>query len=137
MKAAAPGASVDASRRFSTGGHVGTGMGGGGVYATPIILVPAAASSVLSAVNVADFLEKGEFISAEEKRKSGAKREQEQLIRRTMPSGVNAEFRVLDNAKALRPEEWSKVVAVFATGQLWQFKEFKWTNAVTLFQEVN
>ena len=39
---------------------------------------------------------------------------------------ANLDFKVVDNpAKTLKEEEWDNVVAVFATGQEWQFKDWK------------
>jgi parafibromin len=34
------------------------------------------------------------------------------------------------------PRDWERVVAVFATGQQWQFKDWLYPNPVDLFQRV-
>jgi parafibromin len=45
-------------------------------------------------------------------------------------------FDVVDSADKFKPEYWEKVVAVFTTGQEWQFRSYKWSNPVELFREV-
>ena len=103
-------------------------------YAVPIIIVPV--TSTICALNIVDFLEKGVYISAEEKKKAGMKREQTTSIRRVTASGTS-EFRIIDNVRMLKTEDWDKVVAVFAAGPAWQFKEYHWSSPVDLFQQVS
>lgn len=106
---------------------------------SPIIIVPSALTSCITSVNAQDFLEKGVYVTVEEKTKLGGKRESEFAIMRTVQSGSTSRkirYKIIDNPKQLRPEDWNRVVAVFATGQAWQFKEFKWTNPAELFQNV-
>jgi parafibromin len=44
---------------------------------------------------------------------------------------------VVDDPRVLTSEhDWQRVVAVFAIGQSWQFKEWNWANPVDLFQNV-
>ena len=35
-----------------------------------------------------------------------------------------------------KPDYWSRVVAVFTTGQAWQFKSYKWQSPPDLFSHV-
>jgi RNA pol II accessory factor, Cdc73 family, C-terminal len=53
-------------------------------------------------------------------------------------NNINCEFKIIDSVSKLadRPENWDRVVAVFATGQPWQFKNWKWSEPVDLFQNV-
>jgi parafibromin len=75
------------------------------------------------------------LIGIEEKKAQGGKRESVLLIRRTLPSGETREYKVIDNPTRLSAQEWEqRVVAVFASGQLWQFKDWRWSSPVDLFQ---
>ena len=89
-------------------------------------------------MNAADFLENSTYVSIEEKRKSGAPREKERFITRILPSGVRSKYLLVDNPK-LNPNDWDRVVAVFATGQGWQFKDWPagYSNVVELFSKVS
>lgn len=62
------------------------------------------------------------FVSQEEKRKQGTKRETEILIQRPKPGGLTVPYRVTDNPSKLSYADWDRVVAVFAMGPAWQFK---------------
>ena len=46
------------------------------------------------------------------------------------------EFKLIDDIQRLneRPDYWDRVVAVFVSGQTWQFKGWKWTAPVDIFQ---
>ncbi len=104
-------------------------------HGTPIIIVPSALTSVISTLNAVDFLERGEYLTVEEKLRVGAKREQEQYINRLV-NGRKMRYKVIDNPKFLKDADWARVVAVFASGQTWQFKEYKWTQPAELFHNV-
>lgn len=45
-------------------------------------------------------------------------------------------FIVVDSPEKFKPDYWDRVVAVFTTGQAWQFRGYKWSNPVELFREV-
>jgi len=45
-------------------------------------------------------------------------------------------FIVVDSPEKFKPDYWERVVAVFTTGQEWQFRTYKWSNPVDLFREV-
>lgn len=40
----------------------------------------------------------------------------------------------MDNLDNFKPDYWARVVAVFTTGQTWQFKSYKWTEATELWR---
>jgi len=42
-------------------------------------------------------------------------------------------FILVDSPDQFKPDYWSRVVAVFTTGQQWQFKSYKWQNPPELF----
>lgn len=77
-------------------------------------------------------------MTIEEKRNSGGQREKEITITRILPNGKNAKYVLLDNPNKLNEKEWDRVVAVFALGQGWQFKDFPgvYSNPVELFSKV-
>lgn len=87
-------------------------------------------------MNAADFLENSTYITIEEKRKIGAPREKERLISRNL-GAVRSKYLLVDSPK-LSPKDWERVVAVFATGQAWQFKDWPpgYSNPVELFSKV-
>jgi parafibromin len=43
-------------------------------------------------------------------------------------------FIIVDTPELFKPEYWSRVVAVFTTGQAWQFKSYKWQQPHDLFR---
>ncbi|VEL17572.1 unnamed protein product [Protopolystoma xenopodis] len=88
----------------------------------PIIIIPAAPTSLITMYNARDILQDLKYISSEEKQASGSKRENETLIQRQKPNGRTIPYRVIDQPHKLLPEEWNRVVAVFVQGQAWQFK---------------
>ncbi|KRZ72350.1 Parafibromin [Trichinella papuae] len=92
------------------------------VSRTPIIIIPSANSSLITVFNVRELLENFRFVSSAEKRAAGAKREPEVLIQRSKEGGVTVPYRVVDNPLRFLPEDWDRVVAVFAQGPAWQFK---------------
>ncbi|KAL5483780.1 hypothetical protein EMCRGX_G020194 [Ephydatia muelleri] len=95
---------------------------------TPIIIVPAATTSVITMYNARDFLEEFRYVPSEEKKTSGVKREVEMIIHRKKPhptqpgQSLSIPYRVIDNPLRLSPQEWKQVVAVFVAGPTWQFK---------------
>lgn len=42
-------------------------------------------------------------------------------------------FILVDSADQFKPDYWQRVVAVFTTGQQWQFKAYKWQTPAELF----
>lgn len=45
-------------------------------------------------------------------------------------------FILVESAEHFKPEYWNRVVAVFTTGQSWQFKNYKWSSPNELFKHV-
>ena len=121
----------------------------------PIVIVPQSFTAMINSTNVEDFLVNSKYTSVEEKRAAGAPRVTTQYLSRPLKAtgGIVApsvgarggkviehmDFKVVDNpAKALKEEDWEDVVAVFATGQTWQFKDWKkgYDTPVDLFSRV-
>ena len=96
---------------------------------TPIIIVPAGTTSLISLMNVKDFLQDYKFASPEDKKKSGVVKESEVLLQRKKDMVLNQQIqnvtvplRVVDQPLKLSSNDWNRVVAVFVQGPLWQFK---------------
>lgn len=102
----------------------------------PIIILPGSLTTCITMINVKDFLLEGMYISVEEKRSAGAQKERDLLLLRDLPNGSRLIYRVIDDPTKLTSADWDYVVAVFATGQLWQFKNWKYPTPVALFQHV-
>lgn len=98
--------------------------------------MPNSLSSVICSLNAVDFLRDGKYVSVEEKRSQNVKREPEQRFQYTLKSGKTVRFVILDSPAKLRDNDWQRVAAVFAQGQAWQFKGWKWPNPVDLFNNV-
>jgi len=96
--------------------------GGKRVSRTPIIIIPAAPKSLITMFNAKEILQDLKYVSTEDKRAAGAKRENDVLIQRRKDGGLTVPYRVLDNPGRLNNAEWDRVVGVFVMGQAWQFK---------------
>jgi parafibromin len=98
----------------------------------PIILLSPSASALLRMSNVKKFLEDGQYAPPE-----GHTSDSTRLhLMRNMPS-INAHhpmrFVLMESSDRFKPEDWSRLVAVFTTGQMWQFKSYKWSAPMELF----
>jgi len=106
----------------------------------PIIIVPAATSSLITMLNIKRFLEEGVFEESSAVAARGeAKELKVMLTRRVVKAGgaaAKAQYEVVDNPGRLKPEDWARVVAVVALGKEWQFKEYKWPKPVEIFSRV-
>uniref|UniRef100_A0A665TAP7 Parafibromin n=1 Tax=Echeneis naucrates TaxID=173247 RepID=A0A665TAP7_ECHNA len=101
---------------------------------TPIIIIPAATTSLITMLNAKDLLQDLKFLTSEEKKKGGIQRDNEVLLQRRkdqiQPGGttlsVTVPYRVIDQPLKLAPQDWDRVVAVFVQGPAWQFKGWPW-----------
>ncbi|EZF36065.1 hypothetical protein H101_00393 [Trichophyton interdigitale H6] len=124
----------------------------------PIILVSPSASSLLRMSNIKTFLTEGVYIPPDHP--SLAKSTNSNLLHlsralQTIPdtsrsatapagAGVTAGaantlrkptlFILVDSTADFKPDYWNRVVAVFTTGQTWQFKSYKWSTPQELFK---
>eukprot|EP00633_Aureoumbra_lagunensis_P008929 CAMPEP_0197322050 /NCGR_PEP_ID=MMETSP0891-20130614/67893_1 /TAXON_ID=44058 ORGANISM="Aureoumbra lagunensis, Strain CCMP1510" /NCGR_SAMPLE_ID=MMETSP0891 /ASSEMBLY_ACC=CAM_ASM_000534 /LENGTH=434 /DNA_ID=CAMNT_0042814257 /DNA_START=186 /DNA_END=1490 /DNA_ORIENTATION=+ len=101
-----------------------------------IIIVPSATTSVLTLLNAADFMMDGKFIPTDEKKAAGIKRETSIIIEKQRSDGLMQPYRIIDNPIKLSPKEFDRIVAVFAMGPTWQFKGWRISEPVELFQRV-
>uniref|UniRef100_A0A6M2DG82 Parafibromin n=1 Tax=Xenopsylla cheopis TaxID=163159 RepID=A0A6M2DG82_XENCH len=105
---------------------------------TPIIIIPAATTSLITMYNAKEILQELRFVSQEEKKASGALRDNELLIQRRKEANVTVPYRVLDNPAKLNNQDWARVVAVFVMGPAWQFKGWPWDgNPVEIFAKIS
>ena len=94
---------------------------------TPIIIVPAAVSSMINMFNAKALLIDGAFVRPEDARAAaGGEKQTKITLRRTDSRGAASQYYVIDDPTKLARHDWLKVVAVFAAGPEWQFKGWKW-----------
>ncbi len=129
-------ASVKSDNNTSTSSSVPAASAVRSVHLPPIIIVPSAVTSCITGLNARDFLIDGVYVPVEGKRLSGAKREKEQTVERPSEQGAPQHYKIIDDPLKLTGSEWDRVVAVFATGQLWQFKGWRYSSPVELFHHV-
>ena len=72
--------------------------------------------------NAKDILQEFRFVSTDDKKAQGAKRDNEVLIQRRKTGGLTVPYRIIDSASKLTTDDWDRVVAVFVQGPAWQFK---------------
>lgn len=107
------------------------------VSKTPIIIIPAATTSLITMYNAKDLLQDLKYVDTEDKKRQGCKRENEVLIQRRKEGGNSVPYRVIDNPQKLVDDEWDRVVAVFVQGPAWQFKGWPWNgNPVEIFSKI-
>lgn len=103
----------------------------------PIILLSPSASSLLRMSNIKSFLNEGQYVPPDSSSASATTNILH--ISRMLPA-IDANrplrFILVDSPEQFKPDYWSRVVAVFTTGQAWQFKSYKWSTAQELFNHV-
>ena len=97
----------------------------------PIILLSPSASSLLRMPNIKSFLSEGIYTSPD----TSISGINILRLQRVLPaiSSQPLLFTLVDSPDNFRPDYWNRVVAVFTTGQTWQFKNYKWQNPAELF----
>lgn len=118
----------------------------------PIILLSPSASSLIRMSNVKSFLQDGIFVPTDHPTLAMSTSSNLLSISRPLgnaaePSAMSARggtgtvagkkptrFILVDSTANFRPDYWQRLVAVFTTGQTWQFKSYKWTSPPELFK---
>lgn len=109
----------------------------------PIILLSPSASSLLRLSNIQSFLNTGLFVPPDHPTlASHTSTNMVNMVRHMRSlelssgssSGRQTRFIIVDSPEMFKPDYWSRVVAVFTTGQTWQFKSYKWREPVELFR---
>ncbi|KAI9710359.1 MAG: accessory factor associated with RNA polymerase II [Bogoriella megaspora] len=97
----------------------------------PIILLSPSASSLLRMTNIKSFLSEGVYTPPSDSSSSTNILH----ISRLLPSISSHPMRfiLVDTPDQFKPDYWSRVVAIFTTGQAWQFKSYKWQHPAELF----
>lgn len=99
---------------------------------TPIIIVPALASSLINMHNVRQFLEEGRYVSPQQAQAeavaAGGTGEKPSMltVQHKDSRGVLCEYKVVDNPCKLGRAGWLRVAAVFVLGPKWQFTGWNW-----------
>ncbi|KAI1386542.1 CDC73-domain-containing protein [Hypoxylon trugodes] len=105
----------------------------------PIILLSPSASSLLRMTNIKSFLEGGQFVpsnSLSASSSTGASMLHINRLMKDIDPNRPMRFVLVEGPEQFKPEYWSRVVAVFTTGQSWQFKNYKWSNPGELFKHI-
>ncbi|KAK4197237.1 putative cell division control protein [Triangularia verruculosa] len=100
----------------------------------PIILLSPSASSLLRMSNAKAFLEGGRYTPPDHSTPP-TMLAVSRIIKDIDPNRP-IRFILVEGPENFKPEYWNRVVAVFTTGQAWQFKSYKWPNPVELFKHV-
>ena len=89
--------------------------------------------------NIKSFLESGTYVPPDSTLVGSSNTANILHISRTLPSvdpSRPLRFILVDTPEQFKPDYWNRVVAVFTTGQSWQFKSYKWQQAPDLFRQV-
>ncbi|XP_046683535.1 parafibromin-like [Homalodisca vitripennis] len=107
-------------------------------FRTPIIIIPEVNTSLITMYNVKDILQDYKFVTTEEKKRQGVKKQNEILLIRRRKNGASTiPYTVMDNTQKLAPGDWDRVVAVFVLGSKWQFRGWPWNaNPVDIFSKI-
>jgi parafibromin len=104
----------------------------------PIIMLSPSASSLLRMSNIKSFLDNGVFVPFDHSELASFSAAN--LLHLTRPLKRLGErpfrFILVDSPEQFKPEYWNRVVAVFTTGQTWQFRGYKWREPQSLFENV-
>jgi parafibromin len=100
----------------------------------PIILLSPSASSLLRMSNVKSFLEEGRYVPPDNS--STASMLHISRVMRDIDASRPMRFILVEGPEMFKPDYWNRVVAVFTTGQAWQFKNYRWSNPTDLFKHV-
>ncbi|WPK23891.1 hypothetical protein PUMCH_001141 [Australozyma saopauloensis] len=100
----------------------------------PIIIVSPATTALLSLTNIKQFLEEGKFVEP------SLQRVENNVVTIERPSNRFVSpahsIMVVDNVDLFtKPEYWDRVIAIFTTGQAWQFAKYKYSKPEILFQK--
>lgn len=85
--------------------------------------------------NIRSFLGEGLFQPADSSAAASSILHMERMLPSISPNRP-LRFILVDTPDQFKPDYWQRVVAVFTTGQTWQFKSYKWTQPSELFSHV-
>ena len=99
------------------------------------IIVPSALTSTITMYNAKEFFETGSIVGQQEQLPDKKKAKTE-LVLRSLSDSATVGYKITDDPSKFTDEEWERVVAVFVTGQTWQFRGWKYDNPTDLMQRV-
>ena len=106
----------------------------------PIILLSPSASSLLRLSNIKSFLDSGLFVPPDHPQLSSQTSTNLLHITRPLRSLDSTarpyRFIIVDSPEQFKPDYWNRVVAIFTTGQVWQFRSYKWREPQELFGRI-
>ncbi|KAJ4421853.1 accessory factor associated with RNA polymerase II [Gnomoniopsis sp. IMI 355080] len=102
--------------------------------AHPIILLSPSASALIRLSNARSFLENAKYEPASAASDSTMIHMMHTV--RDIDPNRPMRFILVESVEQFKPEYWNRVVAVFTTGQTWQFKNYKWSSPNELFRHV-
>ena len=85
--------------------------------------------------NARSFLEDGKFIPPDAGASTASMLHVQRVVRAVDPNRP-MRFILVEGPEQFKPEYWNRVVAVFTTGQTWQFKNYKWSTPGELLKHV-
>lgn len=100
----------------------------------PIIMLSPSASAILRMTNAKAFLEGGCYLPPENTTPPSMLHISRML--KDIDPSRPMRFILVEGPEQFKPEYWNRVVAVFTTGQAWQFKNYKWSEPHELFKHV-
>lgn len=120
----------------------------------PIILLSPSASSLIRMSNVRSFLGDGVFVPPDHATLAMPSASSN-ILYINRPLGISdpssssravgsqsqsrkpTRFILVDSTANFKPDYWQRLVAVFTTGQTWQFKSYKWSSPPELFKHAS
>ncbi|KAL4986370.1 RNA pol II accessory factor, Cdc73 family-domain-containing protein [Aspergillus falconensis] len=123
----------------------------------PIILLSPSASSLIRMSNVRSFLGDGVFVPPDHPTLAMSSSAASNILYIHRPLGISdpsssssralssqghharkpTRFILVDSTANFKPDYWQRLVAVFTTGQTWQFKSYKWSSPPELFKHAS
>lgn len=100
---------------------------------SPIIVVPAGLSAMLTMFNARSFLEDGKFMTSAQAKKSGVKKQRFLRVKHTFDDGKTVQFKVVDVVKSLSTSELNRIAVVIVAGPKWQFKGWRLGSTAKIF----
>ncbi|VEU22326.1 DEKNAAC103727 [Brettanomyces naardenensis] len=106
----------------------------------PIVILSPSTSALITMGNVKSFLQDGKFVEpgAGINKTVNGGADIVKVVRNSKRFGKKVKFVVVNDVDKFftKPEHWDRVVAVFTTGQEWQFKNYRDSLPNVLFQKV-
>ncbi|KAJ2745846.1 accessory factor associated with RNA polymerase II [Coemansia sp. BCRC 34301] len=100
----------------------------------PIIVVPAATTSMLTMYNIKALLQDHQFIEGRAEMEKAGPKPREVIVEHTMSySGQTLKFRIVDSVQDFTEADWESLVCVFTQGAAWQFKNWTWKTPEEVF----